>query len=174
MKNLRTFFFKLLLIFIPLTFFVSCLNPFAPKLIEEEQFQSILTDQKTIEGVFQNFRYSYNFKDTVVYSKLLSDDFVFVYRNYDVGVDRSWGKSEDVRATYGLFQAANYIDLIWNETYLVIGDSVEKNIQRGFSLTIVFSTNDVVRLQGKGNFKLRLNPKDSIWQIFYWRDDTYF
>ncbi|MCX7908133.1 MAG: hypothetical protein N2560_01260 [Ignavibacteria bacterium] len=152
----------------------SCINPFSPKLIEDASNESILTDQKTIEGVFQNFRYSYNFKDTVVYSKLLSEDFVFVFRNYDVGVDRSWGKSEDVKSTYGLFQAATNIDLIWNDSYLVIGDSVEKNIQRGFTLTIVFSTSDVIRLQGKGNFKLRFNPVDSIWQITYWRDDTYF
>ncbi|QLH54207.1 MAG: hypothetical protein CH6_2951 [Candidatus Kapaibacterium sp.] len=165
---------KLLLFSILTLFLVSCLNPFAPKLVETSRPESILTDQKSPEGVFQNFRYAYNFKDTVVYSKLLADEFVFVYRNYDIGVDRSWGKSEDVKATYGLFQAVNYIELIWNDTYIAIGDSLEKNIQRGFSLTIVFSTNDVVRLQGKGNFKLKFNPIDSIWQITYWRDDTYF
>jgi hypothetical protein len=163
-----------LIIVVEITNISGCINPFAPKLVESGKTESVLTDQKTIEGVFQNFKYSYNFKDTIVYSKLLAEDFVFVYRNYDVGVDRSWGKSEDVKTTYGLFQAASYIDLIWNDTYLVIGDSTEKNIQRGFSLTIVFSTNDVVRLQGKGNFKLKLNPIDSVWQITYWRDDTYF
>lgn len=151
-----------------------CINPFAPKLIETSNNESILTEQKTIDGVFRNFQHSYNLKDTVVYSKLLSDDFVFVYRNYDVGVDRSWGKSEDVKTTYGLFQAATYIDLIWNDSYIVIGDSTEKNIQRGFSLTIIFSPNDVIRLQGKGNFKLRFNTIDSVWQITYWRDETYF
>ncbi|MGB9770705.1 MAG: hypothetical protein ACPLX7_01850 [Candidatus Kapaibacteriota bacterium] len=155
-------------------FFLSCINPFAPKLVEVNKPESILTNQKTIDDVFQNFRYAYNFKDTVVYGKLLADEFVFVFRNYDLGVDRSWGKSEDLKATYGLFRAASYIDLVWNETYISIGDTLEKNIQRGFSLTIVFSTNDVVRLQGKGNFKLKFNPADSIWQITYWRDDTYF
>ncbi|MFN3306363.1 MAG: hypothetical protein ACK42Z_04145 [Candidatus Kapaibacteriota bacterium] len=154
--------------------FNSCVNPFAPKLIDSTNNEAIVTDQKTIDGVFRNFQYSYNLKDTVVYSKLLSDDFVFVYRNYDVGVDRSWGKSEDIKTTYGLFQAATYIDLIWNDSYIAIGDSLEKNIQRGFSLTIIFSPNDVVHLQGKGNFKLRFNSVDSIWQITYWRDETYF
>ncbi len=161
-------------ILLPCLSLLGCFNPFAPKLVEDNSTQSILSSQSTVEGVFQNFRYSYNFRDTVVYSKLLSEDFVFVYKNYDIGVDKSWGKFEDVKTTYGLFQAANYIDLIWNDSYLMIGDSVEKNVQRGFSLTIVFSTNDIVRLQGKGNFKLRFNPIDSIWQITYWRDETYF
>jgi lysylphosphatidylglycerol synthetase-like protein (DUF2156 family) len=57
---------------------------------------------------------------------------------------------------------------------LSIGDSLEKNIQRAFSLTIVFSPNDIIQLQGKANFKVKFNPVDSIWQITYWRDDTYF
>jgi hypothetical protein len=153
---------------------VGCVNPFAPKLVEPRQNETILTDQKTIDGLFKNFSYAYNFKDTAVYSKLLSEDFVFVYRNYDLGADLSWGKFEDIKTTYGLFQSASNINLIWNDSYLSIGDSLEKNIQRAFSLTIVFSPNDIIQLQGKANFKVKFNPVDSIWQITYWRDDTYF
>jgi len=153
---------------------IGCVNPFAPKLIDIQENQTILTNQKTIEGLFINFSYAYNFKDTTVYSKLLSEDFVFVYRNYDLGADLSWGKLEDIKATYGLFQSASSINLIWNDSYLSIGDSLERNIQRAFSLTIVFSPNDIIQLHGKANFKVKFNPIDSIWQITYWRDDTYF
>lgn len=153
---------------------LGCSNPFAPKLIEGENTFPILSDQRTVEGVFQNFRYAYVFQDTLVYSRLLDDNFSFVYRNYDIGADVSWGKEQDLKATFGLFQAASTIELIWSETYLTIEDSIETNVQRGFSLTIVFSTNDVVRLQGKANFKLIYDKLNSVWKIIYWRDETYF
>lgn len=165
---------KITIIFITMFIIQSCINPFAPKLVQPLIDETVLTNQRTIEGLFKNFRYSYNFKDTAVYSRLLAEDFVFVYRNYDIGADLSWGKFEDLKTTYGLFQSASNINLIWNDSYLSIGDSSEMNIQRAFSLTIVFSPNDIVQLQGKANFKLTFNRKDSIWQIKYWRDDTYF
>ncbi|MCX7879469.1 MAG: hypothetical protein N2517_02290 [Ignavibacteria bacterium] len=163
--------FKIIIGFLLLA---SCINPFAPRLVEPLDKGTIITDQKTIEGVFKNFQYAYNFKDTLVYSRLLSNNFVFVYRDFELGVDKSWGKEEDVRATFGLFQSSTNIDLVWNDAYLTFGDSLEKVVQRGFYLTIVFSANDIVRLQGKANFKLIFNPFDSIWQISYWRDETYF
>ncbi len=151
-----------------------CINPFSPKVVDSDFGTPIISDQKTIDGVFLNFRYAYVFEDTLVYSKLLDEDFTFVYKNYELGVDVSWGKEQDVRTTFGLFQAASNIDLIWNDTYTSIGDSIERNVQRGFSLTIIFSPTDVVRLQGKANFRLIFYPQDSIWKISYWRDETYF
>ena len=44
-----------------------CTNPFAPSLAEQAPDTPILGDQRTVEGVFQNFRYSYLFRDTLVY-----------------------------------------------------------------------------------------------------------
>lgn len=165
---------QLIIFLFTIKFFSGCANPFSPKLIENNSTKPILSDQTTIEGVFQNFRYAYVFQDTLVYSPLLDDNFAFVYRNYDLGVDVSWGKEQDLKATYGLFQAASNIELIWSDSYLMIGDTNETNVQRGFSLTIVFSANDVVRLQGKANFRLLFDKNKSIWKIVYWRDETYF
>ncbi len=165
---------KIYILLILIILISGCLNPFAPKLVEEATPKGIITDQKTIEGVFQNFRYSYIFKDTSVYSRLLDENFVFVFRNYDIGVDVTWGKEEDLRTTFGLFQATSNIDLIWSDSYFSFGDSTEQIVQRGFSLTLNFSPSDVVRLQGKANFKLIFDTKDSIWKINYWRDETYF
>lgn len=169
MKN-----FQLIILLSTINFFFGCINPFSPKLIENNSSLPILSDQTTIEGVFQNFRYAYVFQDTLVYSRLLDENFTFVYRNYDLGVDVSWGKEQDLKATFGLFQAASNIELIWSDSYLMIGDTNEINVQRGFSLTIVFSANDVVRLQGKANFRLLFDKYKSIWKIVYWRDETYF
>lgn len=165
---------KHLYLFISIMPFFGCLNPFAPKLVEKESTAPILSDQSTIDGVFQNFRYAYSFKDTLVYSLLLDNNFSFVYRNYDLGVDVSWGKEQDLKATYGLFQAASNIDLIWNDSYLTIGDLKETNVQRGFSLKIVFSPDDVVQLEGKANFKLKYDEVQAAWKIIYWRDETYY
>lgn len=165
---------QLIILLLTINSFFGCVNPFSPKLIKSNSAMPILSNQTTIEGVFQNFRYAYVFQDTFVYSRLLDKNFTFVYRNYDLGADVSWGKEQDLKATYGLFQAASNIELIWSDTYLMIGDTNETNVQRGFSLTIVFSANDVVRLQGKANFRLLLDKNKSIWKIVYWRDETYF
>jgi hypothetical protein len=151
---------------------ISCNNPFAPGLAEDGSEHSILGDQKTIEGVFQNFRYSYIFKDTVVYGNLLHDDFTFVYRDYDLGVDVSWGRDQDMLSTNGLFQGTQNLDLIWNDIILEIGDSTLKDISRSFNLTVMFSASDVIRVQGRASFRLRRNNTDEIWKIIQWRDES--
>lgn len=150
----------------------ACTNPFAPKLAEDGSENSILGDQTTIEGVFQNFRYSYIFKDTVVYGNLLHDDFTFVYRDYERGVDVSWGRDEDMISTYGLFQGTQNLDLIWNDIVLEIGDSLLKDISRSFNLTVMFSASDVIRVQGRASFRLKRNTSDEVWKILQWRDES--
>ena len=45
--------------------FLSC-NPFAPGIEEgNTSYSSLLGDQNTIEGLFQNFKYAYTLKDTL-------------------------------------------------------------------------------------------------------------
>src|SRR5438874_6625755 len=79
-----------------------CFNPFAPKLDTSNGNENILSDQKTVEGLFQNFKYSYTFRDTSIYGQLLNDDFVFTYFDYDLGVDVSWDRATDMKTTNGL------------------------------------------------------------------------
>ena len=57
----------------------SCTNPFAPSMAEDIPDAPILGDQRTIEGVFQNFRFAYVFRDTLTYGRLLDRSFQFVY-----------------------------------------------------------------------------------------------
>ena len=77
-------------------FMSGCANPFAPGLETSNASSSpILGDQHTVDGVFKNFQYAYTFKDTLIYGQLLDPTFSFVYRDYDLGVDVSWGRDDE-------------------------------------------------------------------------------
>ena len=152
-----------------------CLNPFAPGFDENAGVaNSILGDQKTVEGVFQNFRYSYSFRDTTIYSQLLDRNFVFVYRDFDRGFDVPWGREEDMRTTYGLFQNVHNLDLVWNNIISFSGDSLKSNITRGFNLTVTFNPNDITRIDGYANLTLERKNLADIWKISRWRDESNF
>lgn len=152
---------------------VSCINPFAPRLSLTSSGTS-LGDQRTIDGVFQNFRYAYIFKDTLAYGQLLAPNFVFIYRNYERNTDVSWGRDEEMFSTNGLFRTAQTLDLVWNEIVFSNGDSLSTDIQRGFNLTITFNANDVISVSGRVNLLLsRTNAKDP-WMIRRWRDESNF
>lgn len=160
--------------FIAMLVLASCTNPFAPSIADEAPDSAILGDQRTIEGVFQNFRFAYVFQDTLTYGRLLDRSFTFVYRDYDAGVDVTWGRDEDMLATHGLFTAAQQLDLVWNEIVNAEGDSVAQSISRGFNLTITFSPTDVVRSQGRVILRLERPDPASVWKIVRWRDDSNF
>jgi hypothetical protein len=153
------------------TVLCSC-NPFAPSQYDGNDEIIVIGDQTTVEGVFQNWRYSYIFADTSVYSNLLAEDFSFVYRNYDLGIDNSWGRDVDLRTTRTLFDSTESIDLIWNEIIYEIGDSLSKNILRSFNLQLAFSAEDIARINGRANIQLIRNKADDEWKIEVWRDES--
>ena len=158
-----------------LLFLAGCNNPFAPAY--EENFdnnQQGISDLKTIEGIFQNFQYSYSFKDTLIYGELISSDFIFTYRDYDQGFDVSWARDEDLRTTNGLFKNVERLDLIWNNIVLSTVDSLNATIVRSFNLNITFNPTDVVRVDGRVNLSLRKNPDTQKWQITRWVDESNF
>jgi hypothetical protein len=162
-------------LFLVLIFVAGCLNPFAPGFDKSSGPQnSILGDQTTIDGVFQNFRYSYTFRDTTIYSQLLDRDFTFVYRDYERGFDVSWGRDEDMRTTYGLFQNVQNLDLIWNNIISFSGDSLKSNVTRGFNLTVTFNPNDITRVDGYANLTLERSAAGGNWKISLWRDESNF
>ena len=149
-----------------------CTNPFAPALAEQRPDAPILGDQRTVEGVFQNFRYSYLFRDTLVYGKLLDRSFSFVYRNFDKGIDVTWGRDEDMLTTHALFTAAQQLDLVWNDVIVADGDSLAQTISRGFNLTITFSPTYVERAQGRVNLRIERQTPSDVWKIIRWRDES--
>ena len=153
----------------------ACTNPFAPKF--DEDFDTggpPISDQSTIEGVFQNFQYSYTFKDTLIYGNLITPDFTFTYRDYENGYDVTWGRDEEMRTSNGLFINSQRLDLIWNNIVLSTIDSLDANIVRSFNLNITFNPTDVVRIDGRVNVSLRKDPITNIWRMTRWIDESNF
>jgi hypothetical protein len=95
-----------------------------------------------------------------------------VYRNYDKGIDVTWGRDEDMLATHGLFNAAQQLDLVWNDVVIAEGDSLAQTISRGFNLTITFNPSDVIRAQGRVNLKIERPTINDVWKIVRWRDES--
>jgi len=150
----------------------SCDNIFAPKL-DDTGSSNIISDQMTIDGVYTNFKYAYTFRDTSVYSGLLTDDFIFTYRDYESGFDVSWDKPTEMRTTSRLFQNSQKTDIIWNNITTYIGDSINVNVKRGFNLTITFNPSNVVRLFGFADMNFKRPDVNSPWKIYKWRDESF-
>jgi len=167
--------YKVYIIPVTLTLLIFCLqsceNIFSPKL-DNSPPSSILTDQKTVSGLFQNFIYSYTFKDTNVYSYLLTDDFVFTYRDYASGFDVSWDKYTDMKTTAGLFLNTQKLELIWNNIIYQSGSDTLQSIKRSFNLTITFNPSDIIRLNGFVDMTL-VKFSDGVWKIRRWKDESF-
>jgi hypothetical protein len=153
--------------------FCSGCNPFAPAL-KEGTTQNQFSDLTQTENVFRTFRNAYTFKDTALYASLLSDNFTFVFRNYDIGVDVSWGRDDEMRSTQGLFSNAQQLHLVWNAIISQNLDTTNATILRAFNLTITFNPSDILRIDGYANIKLRRATKKSFWKILQWRDESNF
>jgi len=153
----------------------TCTNPFAPKLDENiDGGGPPISDQTTIEGLFQNFQYAYSFKDTLIYGNLITQDFTFTYRDYEQGYDVNWGRDEEMRTTDGLFRSAQRLDLIWNNIVLSTVDSLNASIIRSFNLNITFNPTDVVRIDGRVNVSLVQDPVSKKWYMNRWIDESNF
>jgi hypothetical protein len=155
--------------------FFGCTNPFAPKLNNSpDENESLISDQKDIQGVFKNLQYAYTFKDTLIYGGLLSNDFTFTYHDYDQGFDVTWGRDEEMMTTYGLFDNAQKLDLIWNNIILSTQDSTTANIIRSFNLRITFNPTDVITVDGRVNLTLKKDINTERWMINQWIDESNF
>jgi len=150
---------------------ISCVNPFAPALDTSQSSGTLISDRKNIDGIFKNLLYSYTFKDSTIYGELLARDFQFSYRDYDLGVDISWGRDEEMKVTNGLFQNSQKLDLTWNNIVSISSDST--NVIRSFNLTITFNPTDIVLVDGRINLTLQ-KDKEQKWQIINWLDESNF
>jgi len=152
--------------------FISCANPFAPELdATVNTTGSLISNQKSVDGVFNNFKYAYAFKDTTIYGNLLSREYNFIYRDYDLSADIYWGRDEEMKVTDGLFRNSQKLDLIWNNIVSMTEDST--NIIRSFNLTITFNPTDIVFIDGRVNLTLKKNDEGK-WFINRWIDESNF
>ncbi len=156
---------------------IAACNPFAPEFDDSiSPDNSVLGDARTVDGVYQNVRYAYTFKDTTIYGQLLHADYSFVFRDYDRGVDVSWGRNEEMRITYELFRNVQRVDLIWNNIVALTSDSSNTNsvVSRNFNLTFTFNPTDVVRVDGFATLTLTRDDSADPWRIIRWRDESNF
>lgn len=166
---------KAIYILVIIVAIAACNNPFAPGIKNQDGSGNVLGDQKTVEGVFDNFRYAYVFKDTLVYGKLLSDNFTFVYKNPESpDLNKSWGRSEDMISTSNLFNGTQNLNLLWDDVLIAVGDSTQQDISRGFTLSITFSEQDIAYLYGKVVFRLERANELEVWKITKWIDESYY
>ena len=161
-------------------FLVSC-NPFAPGLDDSSgESSSSWSDQKKIDGVFQNFAYAYTYgytsHDTTYYGQLLDGNFTFVYPDYDRGgVEVSWGRDEEMRTAYGLFHSVQRLDLVWNsiiDSSSTDSYTTDASISRGFDLTVTFNASDIVSVNGYASLQLVRQGTQYTWMIVRWHDDS--
>ena len=167
---------KYIIIFILcLPVLISC-NPFAPGLDDSPGGTlSLLTDQRNPDGVFQNLKYAYTLRDTLIYGRLFDENFTFAYIDYDHNnMPITWGRDEEMRTTYGLFQSAQRLDLIWNNTVStsINQDSTKTMISRQFNLTVTFNPNDIIRIDGKATFQMGRQQAQDPWKIVRWNDES--
>ncbi len=173
MSDLR---WKLVLLVIAVIVLEAC-NPFAPAFDDSDPTgDSVLGDTRTVEGVFQNVKVAYTFRDTTIYGQLIHSDYSFVYRDYDRGVDVSWGRDEEMRITHQLFRNVQRLDLVWNNTISISTDSTNTrtNVSRNFNLTVTFNPTDIIRVDGYATLNLTRPQSDAPWLITRWRDESNF
>jgi hypothetical protein len=150
---------------------LSCLNPFAPKL-DTNLEATLCSDLTKIENVLCTFRNAYSFKDTTLYGSVIAPDFTFIYRDYDRGVDVTWGRDEEMRTTYGLFQSVESLTLIWNREISSNVTDTLSTLQRAFNLTVTFNASDITRVDGNANLTFQRATVNDPWKIVRWRDES--
>lgn len=156
-----------------LTFLAGC-NPFAPALDSDLSPNStLLGDQHTVEGVFQNIQYAYTYRDTLIYGNLLHPDFQFRYFNSERGTDVAFNRDEEMRITWNLFRGASQIDLQWTSFLSPPeGDSLLVKVTRGYNLRITLQANETFVIEGQAALRLTRDQPTDVWRIRLWRDDS--
>jgi hypothetical protein len=152
---------------------LSCLNPFAPRL-ETSLTSETCSDFTVIDNLFCSFKNAYSFKDTTLYGTLISPDFTFIYTDYDRAVDVSWGREDEMRVTYGLFQNVQSLTLIWNAEIPLTESDTTQTIERGYNLTVTFNPSDVIRVDGYADLTFVRPATGAPWKIARWRDRSNF
>ncbi len=152
---------------------ISCLNPFAPRL-DTSSALAVCSDLTQIDNVLCTLRNAYSFKDTTLYGSIIAPDFTFSFRDYDHGVDVTWGRDDEMRATYGLFQSVQSLTLIWNNEISSDSGETRRTVIRGFNLTVTFNPSDIERADGYANLTFERPTTADPWKIIFWRDESNF
>ncbi|HUN65834.1 MAG TPA: hypothetical protein VMW43_07000 [Bacteroidota bacterium] len=152
---------------------LSCLNPFAPR-INTELGQQICGDLSQVENIFCAFRNAYAFKDTTLYGSLLSPSFAFIYTDYDLLIEKTWGREDEMKLTNTMFQSVQSLTLIWNSEIAFTETDTSETIERGYDLTVTFGPTDVEEVNGVAEFYLTRTNAGDPWKLLRWNDKSNF
>jgi len=156
----------------------SCLNPFAPALDDGSLATDLITEQKTPEEVLTNFKYSYIFRDSLLYAGLLDSAFVFQYFDPDQGASGlfvSWTRETDLKTTGRLLRTFDSINLEWLNTVFTSRDIVNSDtletISKSFQLDLA-AADFRFSVSGFAVFKFRRSKSDAKWRMVQWVDKS--
>jgi hypothetical protein len=159
----------------PLVFLAAC-NPFAPALEDiVVDKNAVLGNRKTISGMFEWFRSSYELRDTLLYGQMLARDFQFSYLDFTNNNLVYWDRDIDMRTTYNLFRAAKSASVQWQ--HYVSADTLSDTLvgmERYFNVTIVLDDQQIFRSTGSARLKMRRKTSEDFWQIISWFDKSDF
>ncbi len=157
-----------------LFFLQGCLNPFAPALDSNSDASRVITEQQSPEEVLQNFQYAYAFRDSLLYSDVVDESFVFEFfdpNQQPTGGLTTWGRDTDLETTGRLFREFDVIDLIWlNTLFSESQGELERRFVR-FNLNLFGADFNFV-LTGTAIFTFRQSASDNKWRIIRWKDES--
>jgi len=157
-----------------LIFLTGCLNPFAPELDNGSLSGELITEQKSPEEVLINFKYSYTFKDSLLYAGLLDSAFVFQYFDPEQGPSGlfvSWTRETDLRTTGSLLRTFDIINLEWLNTVYALREGEDEILAKSFRLDLS-SADFSFTASGFAIFTFRFNQQDRKWRIVRWVDES--
>lgn len=160
--------------FFSIVWMVAGCNPFAPSLEEGNPYQNLLGDPTTVDGFFTNFKNAYELRDFSLYQPLIDSSFTFIYPDFESGINRQWGYTQEIESTRQLFQRADLIRLDWNQIVMeeITDNGREARILRSFNLTISLGEGEVFRGSGKVSFMLVRRKTGTAWKLREWRDES--
>ena len=159
---------------------IACLtgcNPFAPSLEDVVADRNqVLGNRKSIAGLFEWFRSSYELRDTLLYGQMLARDFQFSYFDFTNNNTIYWDRDMDMRTTYNLFRSAQSTSVQWQ--HYVYADTTASDtlaaVERYFNVTIVLDDQSIFRSTGSARLSMRRRNKNDFWQIVSWFDKSDF
>lgn len=150
-------------------------NPFAPQYDPDGLANvNLLGDPTSVDGFFRLFQNAYELRDTTLYGRLFSEDFIFTYYDPDLGQDIEWDRATELQISYNLFQSVQQINLDWN--YYIQLDTLDTLglVVRNFNLTIQEDEQTIYSGTGRARFEIRRDSPIEAWQAISWFDDSDF
>lgn len=153
---------------------ISC-NPFAPSY-DKDGLTGVdfLGNPTNLDGYFRLFKNAYELRDTTLYGRLFSQDFIFSYYDSDLGQDIQWDRDTELSISYNLFQSVIQITLDWNYYTQIDTTPTEAAVIRNFNLTITEDEETVFTGTGRARLRLARKSQTDAWQANYWFDDSDF